>query len=314
MDQIFSIAFLTSFLGAAVSSSAPLAYAALGEIYSEKAGILNIGLEAIMLAGAFSSFAAAYLFGNLWIGLLGGMLGGLLVCMLHAFLSVSLSQNQTIVGVALNMFMLGVTSYSINILVSSSTSAFPQVTTFPKLPIPVLSSIPILGSALFNQNILVYILYLLMIISHIFFKYTQWGNSLTAVGEHPRAADTAGIQVYKVQYISAAVNGIMGGIGGAYMVLAQLGVFTENLTAGRGFIALAIVIFGRREPIRVALAALLFGALEGMQFRMQAIGVNLPVQFMTMLPYLITMISLLGSIGKQRDPGNLGKPYIRSNK
>ena len=154
MDQIFSIAFLTSFLGAAVSSSAPLAYAALGEIYSEKAGILNIGLEAIMLAGAFSSFAAAYLFGNLWIGLLGGMLGGLLVCMLHAFLSVSLSQNQTIVGVALNMFMLGVTSYSINILVSSSTSAFPQVTTFPKLPIPVLSSIPILGSALFNQNIL----------------------------------------------------------------------------------------------------------------------------------------------------------------
>lgn len=309
-----TLAFITSFLSAAVSSSVPLAYTALGEIYSEKAGILNIGLEAIMLAGAFSSFAAAYISGSLWFGLLVGILGGLAVSMLHTFLSVKLAQNQTIVGVALNMFLLGVTSYSVNVLVSNSPSAFPQVNTFPKLAISGLSSIPIVGQSLFNQNILVYILYFLILISHILLRYTQWGNSLTAVGEHPRAADTAGIQVYRTQYLAAAINGILGGIGGAYMVLAQLGVFTENLTAGRGFIALAIVIFGRREPIRVALAALLFGALEGMQFRMQAIGVNLPAQFMIMLPYLITMLSLIGSIGKQRDPEHLGKPYIRNSK
>jgi simple sugar transport system permease protein len=310
MEQIFTLAFLTSFLSAAVSTAIPLAYASMGEIYSEKAGILNIGLEANMLAGAFCSFAVAYTSGSLWMGLLGGIVGGLAVCMLHAFISVRLAQNQTICGIALNIFLLGISSYFLKILVSNNP-AFPQVATFPKLAIPGLSAIPLIGEALFNQNILVYILYLLIGMSQVLLKHTQWGNSLTAVGEHPRAADTVGIRVYRTQYLAAAINGMLGGMSGAYMVLAQLGVFTENMTAGRGYIALAVVIFGRREPIRAALAALLFGAAECMQFRMQALGIDLPAQFMNMLPYLITMIALLGSIGKQRDPESLGKPYIR---
>ncbi|MEA5059472.1 MAG: ABC transporter permease [Candidatus Pelethousia sp.] len=310
MEQLFTLAFFTSFLGAAVRTCIPLAYASLGEIYSEKAGILNIGLEANMLAGAFCSFAVAYTSGSLWLGLLGGLAGGLAVCMLHAFISVKLAQNQTICGIALNIFLLGITSYFLKILVASN-SEFPQVSTFPKLAVPGLSAIPLIGDAFFNQNILVYILYVLIAVSYVLMKYTQWGNSLTAVGEHPRAADTVGIRVYRMQYMAAAINGMLGGMSGAYMVLAQLGVFTENMTAGRGYIALAVVIFGRREPIKAASAALLFGAAECMQFRMQAIGIDLPAQFMNMLPYLITVIALLGSIGKQRDPESLGKPYIR---
>ncbi|NCB29843.1 MAG: ABC transporter permease [Clostridia bacterium] len=246
----------------------------------------------------------------LWLGLLGGLAGGLAVCMLHAFISVKLAQNQTICGIALNIFLLGITSYFLKILVASN-SEFPQVSTFPKLAVPGLSAIPLIGDAFFNQNILVYILYVLIAVSYVLMKYTQWGNSLTAVGEHPRAADTVGIRVYRMQYMAAAINGMLGGMSGAYMVLAQLGVFTENMTAGRGYIALAVVIFGRREPIKAASAALLFGAAECMQFRMQAIGIDLPAQFMNMLPYLITVIALLGSIGKQRDPESLGKPYIR---
>ncbi len=311
MEQFLSLSFLSSFLVAAVSTAAPFAYAALGELYSEKAGILNIGLEANMLAGAFCSFALAYLSGgNLALGLLGGMLGGLLCCMLHAFICVKLKQNQTICGIALNMFLLGLTSYFLKIVVSASSN-YPQVMTFPKIAIPGLSKIPLIGQAFFNQDILIYAFYVLLLLSAILLKRTQWGAALSAVGEHPRAADTVGIHVYRMQYTAAAINGILCGLSGAYMSLSLLGVFTENVTAGRGYIALAVVIFGRREPVRVALAALLFGAAECLQFRMQAMGVALPAQFMNMIPYLITVIALLGSIGKQRDPEHLGKPYIR---
>ncbi|MEG1882723.1 MAG: ABC transporter permease [Clostridia bacterium] len=310
MEQFLDLAFLTTFLSAAVSTAIPFAFAALGEIYSEKAGILNIGLEANMLAGAFCGFALAYASGNLWIGLLGGMIGGMLVCLLHAFICIRLGQNQTICGIALNMFLLGLTSYFLKVLLTGNV-AYPQVATFPKMAIPLLSRIPLLGNALFNQDAMVYILYALIALSWVLLYKTQWGAALTAVGEHPRAADTVGINVYRLQYTAAAINGILCGMSGAYMTLAQLGIFTENLTAGRGYIALAVVIFGRRDPIKTTLAAVLFGAAEALQFRMQAMGIALPAQFMNMLPYLVTVLALLGSIGKQRDPEHLGKPYVR---
>lgn len=306
LDKMFWMMLLTS----AVNMAVPLTLAGLGEIFSERAGILNIGLEANMLMGAFMSFAFCHLTGSLWLGVIAGMLGGAAICMLHALFCIRISQNQTIVGITLNLFALGITSFFLKILVANEVE-FPKVATFERISIPILSQIPILGNALFNQNILLYITYILLALSMIVLYRTQWGESLMAVGEHPRAADAVGIPVYRIQYLSALVNGLLGGLAGAYLTLAQLGIFTENVTSGRGYIALAVVITGRRHPLKMSLAAILFGAAEALQFRMQALGVNVPSQLLNMLPYVVTMIALLFSVGKQMDPAHLGRPYKR---
>lgn len=309
LEQIFTVAFLTTFLTSSVRMAVPLIFAGLGETFSEKAGILNIGVEAIMLSGAFFSFAATYMTGNLWVGVIGGMIGGMIVSLIHAVFSVYLRKDQTVTGIALNMFMLGATSFMFKVLVSSNLD-FPQISTFDKIAIPFLCDIPVIGPAFFNQDIIVYVSYALIILSTIFLYGTTWGLSLTAVGEHPRAADTVGIKVYTTRYLAAMVNGILGGLGGAYLTLVQLGVFMENVTSGRGYIALAVVIFGRRHPIGVFLAALLFGAADAFQFRLQAIGIQLPSQYLTMLPYVVTLVVLLFSAKGSSDPESLGKPYI----
>lgn len=312
-EQMLSITFLTTFLTASVRMAIPLVFAGLGETYSEKAGILNIGVEAIMLSGAFLSFAFTYITGSLWIGLLGGMLGGLIVSLIHALFSINFKKDQTVTGIALNMLMLGSTSYMFKVLVGKNP-AFPQINTFTKMTIPFLSDIPIIGPAFFDQDIIVYGAYILVILSTIFLYRTMWGLSLTAVGEHPRAADTVGIKVYIIRYFAAAINGILGGLGGAYLTLVQLGVFMENVTAGRGYIALALVIFGRRNPIGIFLGALLFGAADAFQFRLQAIGIQLPSQYLTMLPYVITLVVLLFSFKNSNDPQSLGKSYVSDSR
>lgn len=312
-EQMLSITFLTTFLTASVRMAIPLVFAGLGETYSEKAGILNIGVEAIMLSGAFLSFAFTYITGSLWIGLLGGMLGGLIVSLIHALFSINFKKDQTVTGIALNMLMLGPTSYMFKVLVGKNP-AFPQINTFTKMTIPFLSDIPIIGPAFFDQDIIVYGAYILVILSTIFLYRTMWGLSLTAVGEHPRAADTVGIKVYIIRYFAAAINGILGGLGGAYLTLVQLGVFMENVTAGRGYIALALVIFGRRNPIGIFLGALLFGAADAFQFRLQAIGIQLPSQYLTMLPYVITLVVLLFSFKNSNDPQSLGKSYVSDSR
>ncbi len=309
IEQILTISFLTTFLTASVRMAIPLVFAGIGENLSEKSGILNIGVEAIMLSGAFSSFAVTYIWGNLWLGVLGGMIGGLLVSLIHAFFSVHLRKDQTITGIALNMLLLGLTSFMFKVLVGKNSS-FPQIETFDKLEIPILSQIPIIGQAFFNQDIIVYIAYLLVILCTIYLYKTSWGLSIMAVGEHPRAADTVGIKIYMTRYVAAAVNGILGGLGGAYLTVVQLGVFMENVTAGRGYIALAVVIFGRRNPIGIFIAALIFGAADALQFRLQAIGIALPSQIMTMMPYVVTLLALLFSSKNSRDPQSLGKAYV----
>jgi len=309
LEQILTVTFLTTFLTASVRMAIPLVFAGLGENLSEKAGILNIGVEGIMLSGAFTSFAVTYLTGSLWLGLFGGMVGGMMVSLVHALFSIHLRKDQTVTGIALNMLMLGITSFMFKILVSSN-SGFPQIKTFTQLKIPVLSNIPIIGASFFNQDIVVYIAYMLVILSTIFLYKTSWGLSFTAVGEHPRAADTVGIKIYFTRYMAAAANGILGGLGGAYLTLVQLGVFMENITAGRGYIALAVVIFGRRNPIGIFIAALIFGAADAFQFRLQAIGIQLPSQYLTMLPYVVTICALLFSSKNSKDPQSLGKSYI----
>ncbi len=312
LEQIVTIGFFTAFFSAMVRMAVPLIYAGLGEMFAEKAGILNIGMEGVMLSGAFCSFAGAMFSGSLVIGLLCGILGGVAVSMIHAVLSIKLAQNQSVSGIAINMFVLGVTSFFSRIL--KEGKSYQQLTTFSTIKIPGLSSIPLIGDALFNQDIFTYFLYVLIIVMTVFYAKTAKGLAFQAVGEHPRAADAAGIPVHKYQYIAMLVNGILGGIGGAYLVLVQLGVFTENMISGRGYIALAAVILGRYTPVGTFGAALIFGGANALQIRLQAVGVPLPAQALAMLPYIITLIALLGSIGRSNEPESLSKPYIRGSR
>ena len=303
---------IETFLAAALRQAAPLTLAGIGVAYAEKAGVLNIGEEGIMLGGAFGGFILAYFSGSLAVGILGGMLGGLFIAMIHALMCIRFRANQTIVGLALNFFALGLTSF-LFLLAFGKGSSLPSINKLSALPIPGLSEIPVIG-ALFNQNVLVYILYVAVIISCVVFYKTEWGVNLTAVGETPRAADNAGLNVHRIRYLTCAINGVLGGLGGAYITLGQLGYFQEDIISGKGYIALVAVILGRRNPAFVLLSAMLIGFAESLQFSLQAQGIPLPSQAFSMLPYVVAVLVLLLSIGKNVDPSALGIPYERDKR
>ncbi len=312
LNDIVTISFFTALLSSAVRMALPLVYAGLGETILEKAGILNIGMEAVMLSGAFFSFLAATLSGNLLTGLIGGILGGMLVSAIHGILSINLAKDQSVSGISLNILFLGVTSFLFKLIFGNKS--YHQIETLPTIKIPFLSNIPLIGESFFNQDILTYIVYILIIITAVFYKKTSLGLSFAAVGENPKAAEQAGIPVNKFKYIALLLNGALGGIGGAYLVLVQLGVFNENMTSGRGYIALAAVILGRYSPFGMFGAAILFGVANALQIRLQAMGVPLPPQALAMLPYIFTLIALVGAIGKSNDPEGLSKPYVRGTR
>ena len=312
LEQILNLSFMTAFLAAAVRMAMPLMYAGLGETIAERSGVLNIGMEGVMLFGAFFSFVGAFFSNNLLVGLICGILGGIAISAIHALLCVLLASDHSVTGLALNMFALGVTSFLFKVV--SGGQSYMQIETLSTIRIPVLASIPLIGEAFFNQDIFTYVLYVLIILAAVFYKKTNAGLSFTAVGEHPKAAEAAGIPVHKYQFTSMLFNGIFGGIGGAYLVLVQLGTFTENMTSGRGYIALAAVILGRYTPYGTFGAALLFGAANALQIRMQALGVPVSPQLLSMLPYVITLVALLGSAGKNSQPEALSKPYVRGTR
>ena len=309
LEQIFTLTFMTAFLAAAVRMAVPLAYAAMGKLIAEKSGILNIGMEGVMLAGAFFSFAGAFFTGSIFLGLVCGILGGVAVSMVHGVLSIHLAKDQSVSGISLNIFALGVTSFLYKLMSSGDT--YKQIDPLSRMRIPVLADIPLVGSALFEQDIMTYVLYFLVAGIAWFYAKTSLGLSFAAIGENPRAADAAGIPVHKYQYIAMVLNGILGGVGGAYLVLVQVGNFTENMTSGRGYIALAAVILGRYVPGGILAASFLFGAANALQIRLQAVGVPLPPQALAMLPYVITLAALLTSIGKNQKPEALSRPYVR---
>lgn len=312
LEQILTVSFITAFLSAAVRLAVPLMYGGIGELYAERSGILNIGMEGVMLSGAFFSFAGAWYTGSLAMGLLCGIAGGLVVSLLHGLLSITLVQNQSVSGLAINMLLLGITSFLFKLM--SDGQSYQQIETLPTIAIPGLSQIPFIGEAFFNCDILTYILYVLLILTWLFYKKTNLGLSFSAVGENPGAAESAGINVKKYRWIAMIFNGILGGVGGAYLVLVQLGVFTENMISGRGYIALATVILGRYTPFGVFGSALLFGAANALQIRLQTIGVSVSPYLLAILPYALTLIAMLGSIGKNSEPEALSKPYIKGSR
>ncbi len=302
--------FFSDYLAACLRLAVPLAFAALGGLYSERSGVLNIALEGMLLTGAFTSAAATFYTGNVWVGVLAALVFGGLVGLLHAFLCVTWRVDQLVSGLAINLVASGLTSFLARLVFhGGSAQRLPGI---EPISIPGLANIPLLG--FLQQDVFVYLLFLLVPLSTYIIFYTNPGLTLRAVGEYPKAADTSGISVQRVRYICVVISGCLAGLGGAYLTLVQVKYFAEGMSAGKGFIAIAALIFGKWHPIGTALACLLFAATEALQLRIQALGINIPYQFLVMLPYAIAILALVGLAGKSTPPAALGVAYIKENR
>lgn len=301
---------IAGLLFATVGLSVPLIFGAMGGVLSERAGVVNIAIEAQLLGGAFTGAVVASATGSTLVGVVAAMVASVLVSMVLAVFAIRYFVEQVIVGVVLNVLVVGLT----NFLYSSVLTDNPALNSpdrLPKLPIPVLEGIPLLGPALFNQSIIVYAMYIAVpLIAWGLFK-TTWGLRLRAIGEHPMAADTVGIKVNRLRFWNVSLAGAVAGLGGAYFTLDSNGSFTREMTAGLGYIALAAVIFGQWHPIKATAAALLFGFASALQQTLGAIGSPVPSEFMLMLPYVITLLAVAGFIGQSRPPAASGKPYVK---
>ncbi|WP_411721880.1 ABC transporter permease subunit [Mycetocola sp.] len=303
---------ITGLLLGTVALSAPLIFGSLGGVISERVGVVNVAIEGQLLAGAFLSAFVASVTGNPWVGLVAAMVAGVLVSFLLAAFSIKYIVDQVIVGVVLNVLVAGLTSFLYSTVLTSNTPLFNSPPRFPRISIPFLSEIPILGPVLFRQTIIIYFMYIAVFVVWWALFHTKWGLRLRAVGEHPQAADTVGIKVNATRFWNVALAGAIAGFGGAYFTLGSVGGFTKEMTAGAGFIALAAVIFGRWDPIRATLAALLFGFATNLQNVLGAIGSGVPSEFLLMLPYVVTIFAVAGLVGYVRGPAASGKPYIKA--
>jgi general nucleoside transport system permease protein len=298
------------FLQATTRLAIPIMLAALGGMFAERAGVLNMALEGMMLAGAFVGFVVAFTTGNIWLGVAAGMLAGAVLGLVLAFYTVTLTSNQVVAGIAINLLLVGATSFGYRAVFGMGTQQ-PRIISFATVDIPVLADIPILGPLLFQQTVLVYLALALVPLSWMVLSRMSAGNAITAVGEHPAAAETLGISVARTRTACLFVSGLFGGLGGAFLSLSATGLFLDNMTAGRGYIALAILLVGRRSPWGILAAAALFGGADALQLRGQSMGIGLPYQFLVMLPYVLTIIVLIGFAGKVRAPAALGLPFQR---
>jgi simple sugar transport system permease protein len=298
---------MAGFLAAAVRVATPLALAAVGETVGERAGVINVGLEGMMLAGALGAAWGAVWTGSPWAGLAVGTLAGLLVACVFAVVAVRLRGDQIVVGTAVTLGAIGVTGALYRTLFGPGGAALSLPTLAP-VRVPLLADVPIIGPALFDQPAPTYLVVMLAVAAWLMLTRTRAGLLVRAAGEAPAAAAAAGADVTSLRMRVTLLNGMTGGLAGAALVLAQTGTFAERMTAGRGFIAIAIVVLGRWQPLGVLLAALLFGAASALQYATQALGVSTPYQFVLMLPYLVTLLALAGVGGRARAPEALGRP------
>jgi general nucleoside transport system permease protein len=296
---------VTPFLAATIRTATPLALAALGEVLVERAGLINIGLEGALLAGAFGALVGAT-GGGVTAGYAGALVGGILISALFALFVVKLRADQIITGTALTLLSMGATGTLYRALYGTTGAALNVPTSAP-FAIPGLSSLPVIGPALFAQPLITYFVYLLAPALAWWLAHTHAGLALRAIGERPEAAEAAGIAVNRIRVFAILGGGALGGVAGGTLVLAQAGTFAEGMSAGRGFIAIAIVVLGRWRPLGVALGALLFGAASALQFAFQAMGWNAPYQLFLVAPYLLTLAALAGTRGRTRPPAALGK-------
>ena len=305
--------WISSLLLATVRLAIPLLFIALAELYGQRAGMVNIGLEGLAAIGALVGFLVCYTTGSNWLGLLCGALAGIAVNMIYAFSTITLCANHTVYGMAVNIFAPALASFIYRVYFGSG-SDLKQIVTMSGIGIPVLKDIPFLGPLLFDQTPMVYLSILLVIFTSVFFARTRAGLSYKSVGEHPKAAATLGIHVVGVKYLGCVICGALSGLGGAYLTTCYSSTYTDGIVAGRGFIALAAVIFGRWNAAGILLACLFFGFCDALQIRLQVAGFAVPYQFFQMIPYVAT-VAVLSIIGtRQAGPRANGVPYRREQR
>ncbi|MEJ5944463.1 ABC transporter permease [Pseudokineococcus basanitobsidens] len=302
---------VVSLLGGTLLLGAPLVFGAMAGVVSERSGVVNIAIEGQLLLGAFVGAVVASLSGTAYLGLVAAPLGGMLIGLLLAVFTVRYLVNQIIVGVVLNVFAIGLTSFLYSTVLSDN-AGWNSPTGLPALPVPVLSAIPVVGPVLFTQNLLVYLMYVVVAVLTVMLFRSRWGLRLRAVGEHPKAADTVGIPVARTRFRAVLLGGAIAGLGGASFTLGASAAglaFNREMTAGSGYIALAAMIFGRWSPVGALGAALLFGFASNLQNVLSVIGTPIPSQFLLMAPYLATIFAVAGLVGRVRGPAAAGEPY-----
>lgn len=296
---------MVAFLSAAVRLTTPIGFAALGEVLAERSGVFNIGLEGIMLSAALAGAMGSYYLGGPWAGLLLAVVVGVAIGALLAYLTVTMNTNQVVAGVAVNLVAFGMTTFLARLFLRGVET----VPAFHPIAIPVLAEFPVIGPVIFKQTVFIYILLVLAAGLTIFLFRTPWGLALRAAGEHPRAVEAAGVNVALVRYMAVIASGLLAAMGGCFLSIAHLNLFTENMSAGRGFIALAAVIFGKWHPIGALGAAVLFGTADALQLIIQTYNLSIPYQLPVMMPYVLSLLALSGLVGRASSPAALGLPY-----
>ena len=301
---------LVGMLVTTVALATPIAFGALSGVMCERVAVINIGIEGMLLTGAFTGAVVGTLMGPI-MGIIGATLSGGILGLALAVLSIKYRVDQIIAGVVITFFALGLTSFLSAQFLVENAAGLNNPGVLGPIRIPLLADIPVLGTILFNQNIFIYTMYLLVIVFTYTLFNTKWGLQSRAVGEHPKAADTLGINVFRRRYINVFLGGLIAGFGGAWFTLGSVGAFNENMTAGRGFIGLAAMIFGRWHPVGALGAALVFGFADSLQVKLAILDTGIPSEFLLMAPYLVTIIVVAGVVGQARPPAADGQPYIK---
>jgi ABC-type uncharacterized transport system permease subunit len=306
----FSLNTLNDLLQATIRLAAPLMLVGVGGVFTERTGIFNIGMEGMMLAGALVAAIGADFTGSVWIGLLLSMVTGGLLAAIHAYLTISRRADQIVCGAAMNLLALGGTNLLFAALFTGERTRVPL---FPDVAPEGLHNLPIIGPILFSQPVIVWFAFALPLIATWILYRTSWGLNIRAVGEHPLAVATAGISVYALKYVGVILSGVFAGMGGCALALADLGYFAPGMTNGRGFMVLAALVVGKWNPIWVAAACLIFGGANALQLRIQTLTPAIPYQFLVMAPYVLTILALIGFVGRTVPPKTVGKPYDPAN-
>jgi general nucleoside transport system permease protein len=309
IQDLFSVTVLIGILASGIRLATPYLYAAIGETFGQKSGVLNLGVEGQMLLGAFAAFYVSLKTGNLWLGLLTAMLVGAVMGLAMAYVTVNLQAQQGISGIGFYLFGLGMS----DLLFQKLMPTVVTIRGFPKIHIPGLSDIPGIGEIFFTQNILVYGAYLLVPVAWFVLNKTTLGLKIRSVGENPDAADSLGVSVARIRYFTIILAGTLSGIAGASLSIALLNVFQQNMTSGAGFIAVALVYFGAWRPIGVLGGALLFSMVNALQLWVQVLNIPIEPEIAVMMPYVLTILVLVATVSRVRAPSALTKPFEREN-
>lgn len=306
-NDVLSMAVLIGILTSGIRLATPYLYASIGEMFGQLSGVLNLGVDGIMLMGAFFGFYITYETGNPWLGLLAAIIVGALMGITMAFISVTLKAEQGISGIGLYLFGLGVS----DLLFEETLGTIRTVSGFQPIHIPYLSDIPFIGPLFFQHNIIVYGAFALVPIAWLVLNKTTWGLKIKSVGQNPAAADAMGVSVTGVRYTAEIIGGILAGVAGASLSIALLNVFQQNLTFGMGFIAVALVYFGGWSPVGMLLGSMLFSLVNAFQLWIQVKGIPISPDFANMLPYILTILALIFAVRKVNQPASLSKPFQR---